>query len=134
MTIQAAETRDEQPPKAGSSWIDRRGTNIRSGPKRFNDLKRLIAGISEKVLIQQLRELTAAGVLVRHDYQQVPPKVDHTMTAFGLTLVQALLPLCDWGTEHRTRVEEIMVRARRCEQTERAAASEGRLIDSEGLQ
>ena len=67
------------------------------GPKRFGDLKRLIAGISEKVLIQQLRELTAAGVLVRHDYQQVPPKVAYTMTAFGLTLVQALLPLHDLG-------------------------------------
>ena len=53
------------------------------GHKRFGDLKRLVAGISEKVLIQQLRELTAAGVLVRHDYQQVPPKVDYTMTAFG---------------------------------------------------
>ena len=82
---------------------------LRSGPKRFGDPKRLVAGISEKVLIQQLRELTAAGVLVRHDYQQVPPKVDYTMTALGMTLVQALLPLCDWGTEHRTLVEEIML-------------------------
>ena len=112
---------------AGSSWIDRRGTNIRSGPKRFGDLKRLIAGISEKVLIQQLRELIAAGVLVRHDYQQAPPKVDYTMTAFGLTLVHALLPLCDWGTEHWTRVEEIMVsrtpvRANRAGRRQRRAA------------
>ena len=97
------------------------------GPKRLDDLKPLIAGISAKVLIQQMRELNAAGVLVRHDYQQVPPKVDYTMTAFGLTLVQALLPLCDWGTEHRTRVEEIMVsrtpvRANRAGRRQRRAA------------
>jgi DNA-binding HxlR family transcriptional regulator len=78
---------------------------LRPGPKRFGDLKRLVAGISEKVLIQQLRELVATEVLVRHDYQQVPPKVDYTLTRFGETLVEALLPLCEWGTRHRSRVE-----------------------------
>ncbi len=82
---------------------------LNSGSKRFGDLKRLVAGISEKVLIQHLRELAAAGVLIRHDYQQVPPMVDYTMTPFGMTLVQALMPLCEWGNEHRARVEEIML-------------------------
>ncbi len=79
----------------GGKWKPLILYHLRSGPKRFGDLKRLIGRISEKVLIQQLRELTAAGVLVRHDYMQVPAKVDYTMTAFGMTLVQALLPLCD---------------------------------------
>ena len=79
------------------------------GPKRFGDLKRSISGISEKVLIQQLRELAAAGVLTRHDYQRVPPMVDYTMTAFGMTLARALMPLCQWGTEHRDRITEIML-------------------------
>lgn len=83
---------------------------LRSGPKRFGDLKRLVAGISEKVLIQQLRELVAAEVLVRRDYRQVPPKVDYTMTPFGMTLVEALLPLCEWGTEHRAHVEVMPLR------------------------
>ncbi len=93
----------------GGKWKPLILYHLRSRPKRFSELKRLVAGISEKVLIQQLRELTAGGVLVRHDHQQVPPKVDYTITALGMTLVQALLPLCDWGTEHRTRVEEIML-------------------------
>ena len=91
----------------GGKWKPLILYHLRSDPKRFGELKRLVTGISEKVLIQQLRELTAAGVLVRHDYKQVPPKVDYTMTAFGMTLVQALLPLCDWGTEHRARVDEM---------------------------
>jgi len=92
----------------GGKWKPLILYQLNSGPKRFGDLRRLVAGISEKVLIQQLRELAVAGVLTRHDYQRVPPMVDYTMTAFGMTLVQALLPLCAWGTEHRARVEEVM--------------------------
>ncbi len=92
----------------GGKWKPLILYHLNSGPKRFGDLKRLVAGISEKVLIQHLRELAAAGVLIRHDYQRVPPMVDYTMTPFGMTLVQALLPLCVWGTEHRARVEEVM--------------------------
>ena len=93
--------------------------HLNSGPRRFGELKRLVKGISEKVLIQQLRELAVMGVLVRHDYQRVPPMVDYTMTPFGMTLVQALMPLCKWGNEHRAQVEEIML-ARSSEQETRA--------------
>lgn len=78
--------------------------HLKKGPRRFGDLKRLVAGISEKVLIQQLRDLQEAGVLVRHDYKEVPPRVDYTVTPFGMTLVEALAPLCSWGTENRAEV------------------------------
>ena len=91
----------------GGKWKPLILYHLNSGPKRFGDLKRLVFGVSEKVLIQQLRDLAAAGVLTRHDYQRVPPMVDYTMTAFGSTLAQALMPLCVWGTEHRARIAEI---------------------------
>ncbi len=91
----------------GGKWKPLILFHLNSGSKRLGDLRRLVAGISEKVLIQQLRELAAAGVLVRHDYQRVPPMVDYSMTAFGLTLVQALMPLCQWGNEHRAEVEAV---------------------------
>lgn len=91
----------------GGKWKTLILYHLRHGPKRFSDLKRLVSGISEKVLIQQLRELVIAEVLVRHDHQQVPPKVDYTITPFGMTLVEALLPLCEWGNEHRERVEAL---------------------------
>ena len=52
-------------------------------------------------------------MLVRRDYQQVPPKVDYTMTPFGMTLVETLRPLCEWGAEHRARIEAIPFRASR---------------------
>ena len=93
----------------GGKWKPLILYHLNSGPKRFGDLRRLVAGVSEKVLIQQLRELAAAGVLTRHDYQRVPPMVDYTMTAFGMTLARALMPLCVWGTEHRNRITEIML-------------------------
>lgn len=92
----------------GGKWKPLILYHLRPGPKRFGDLRRLVAGISEKVLIQQLRELVEAGVLVRHDYREVPPRVDYTVTPFGQTLVEALLPLCDWGTTHRARVEAVL--------------------------
>lgn len=88
----------------GGKWKPLILYHLRSGPKRFGELKRRVGGISEKVLVQQLRELVAAEVLVRRDYGEVPPKVDYTITAFGETLVEALLPLCDWGNRHRQRV------------------------------
>lgn len=93
----------------GGKWKPLILYHLASGPKRFGDLKRLVEGISEKVLISQLRELAAAGVLTRHDYQRVPPMVDYTMTPFGMTLAQALVPLCQWGTEHRARISKVVL-------------------------
>jgi len=92
----------------GGKWKPLILYHLRAKPERFGEIRRKVLGISEKVLIQQLRDLVAAGVLIRRDYQEVPPKVDYTITPFGMTLVQALLPLCDWGTEHRARVEQIV--------------------------
>lgn len=93
----------------GGKWKSLILYHLNSGPKRFGNLKRLVVGVSEKALIQQLRELAAADVIIRHDYQRVPPVVDYTMTAFGMTLARALMPLCEWGTEHREKITEIML-------------------------
>ena len=91
----------------GGKWKPLILFHLQSGPTRFGELRRRVAGVSEKVLIQHLRELVAAGVLTRRDHQQLPPVVDYTLTPFGLTLVQALVPLCAWGVEHRAEVETI---------------------------
>ena len=92
----------------GGKWKPLIIFHLRSEPRRFGELKRLVAGISEKVLIQQLRELVAAGIVLRQDYRQVPPKVDYTITAFGTTLAEALIPLCEWGGQHRSTIDAIM--------------------------
>lgn len=76
-------------------------------PRRFGELRRLVHGISEKVLISQLRELETDGIIKRKDYQEVPPKVDYSLTPFGKTLKAALSPLCDWGKKHMKRITEL---------------------------
>ncbi|MEV4504848.1 winged helix-turn-helix transcriptional regulator [Streptomyces klenkii] len=70
-----------------------------SGARRFGETKRLLPGISEKVLAQQLRELEADGIVHREVYDQVPPKVEYSLTERGRTLNQALTPLNAWGKE-----------------------------------
>jgi DNA-binding HxlR family transcriptional regulator len=91
----------------GGKWKPLILYHLQHHAQRFGALRRLIPGISEKVLMQQLRELVDAGVLARHDYGEVPPKVDYTVTPFGQTLVHALMPLCHWGTAHRAEFEAI---------------------------
>jgi DNA-binding HxlR family transcriptional regulator len=73
---------------------------LRDGPKRYGELKRLIQGVSDKVLIQQLKDLEADHVLARTDYKEVPPRVDYALTPLGRSLADAIVPLCTWGTEN----------------------------------
>jgi DNA-binding HxlR family transcriptional regulator len=95
----------------GGKWKPLILFHLQHGSRRFGDLKRLVTGISEKVLIQQLRDLQAAGVIVRHDYKEVPPRVDYTVTPFGMTLVEALMPLCSWGTHNRSDITRLLLKA-----------------------
>src|ERR1700761_6141718 len=73
---------------------------LRDGPKRYGELKRLTQGVSDKVLIQQLKDLEADHVLARTDYKEVPPRVDYALTPLGRSLADAIVPLCTWGTQH----------------------------------
>ena len=75
-------------------------------PRRFGELRRLVEGVSEKVLIQHLRELVKDGIVRRTDYREVPPRVDYSITDYGRTLARALLPLCEWGNKNRRCVEK----------------------------
>jgi DNA-binding HxlR family transcriptional regulator len=77
------------------------------GPTRYGELKRAVRDVSDKVLIQQLKELEADGVLRRNDYKEVPPRVDYTLTPIGQSLAQALEPLCTWGTENMVEMQKI---------------------------
>ncbi|MGW6457937.1 winged helix-turn-helix transcriptional regulator [Streptomyces sp. NPDC055078] len=72
---------------------------------RFGELKRQISGVSEKMLIQQLRELEADGIVHREVFREVPPRVEYSLTELGQRLNTALLPLGDWG---QTFMQEII--------------------------
>jgi len=85
----------------GGKWKPILLFHLQFSPRRFGELRRLVEGISEKVLIQQLKDLTEDGILVRHDFREIPPKVEYSITDFGRTLAQALQPLCEWGNANR---------------------------------
>ncbi len=86
----------------GGKWKPLLLFYLQGEPRRFGELKRLVGGISEKVLIQQLRVLTEDGIVTRHDFMEVPPRVEYAITDFGCTLALALQPLCEWGNANRT--------------------------------
>lgn len=73
-------------------------------PRRFGELRRSIGHISEKMLTQELKELELDGVVHRRDYQEVPPRVEYTITPFGESLMTALTPLCEWGSKHMKKI------------------------------
>ncbi|MFD8752481.1 winged helix-turn-helix transcriptional regulator [Kitasatospora sp. NPDC059577] len=67
---------------------------------RFGELRRLLPGITEKVLAAHLREMEAHGIVHREAYDEVPPRVEYALTEAGRRLNAALAPLGDWGREH----------------------------------
>jgi DNA-binding HxlR family transcriptional regulator len=75
------------------------------GPRRFGELRRQVPGISEKMLIQHLKEMESDGIVTRKDYKEVPPRVEYALTSFGSSLCEALAPLCEWGQLHMARIE-----------------------------
>jgi DNA-binding HxlR family transcriptional regulator len=80
---------------------------LHDAPKRYGELKRLIPGVSDKVLIQTLKDLEADRVLARTDYKEVPPHVDYALTPLGHSLSEAIMPLCTWGTANMAEVTSI---------------------------
>ncbi|MFF2845290.1 winged helix-turn-helix transcriptional regulator [Streptomyces sp. NPDC058001] len=74
------------------------------GTLRFGELRRHVRGVSEKMLIQQLRELEADGIVHREVYREVPPKVEYSLTDLGEQLNTALIPLGLWGERHMDEV------------------------------
>ena len=77
------------------------------GPTRYGELRRAVRDVSDKMLIQQLKELEADGLVKRTDHKEVPPRVDYALTPLGHSLAQALVPLCAWGTDNMAEVTRV---------------------------
>jgi len=70
---------------------------------RFNELRRLIPEVTQRMLTKQLRELEADHLIVRKVYPEVPPKVEYSMSEYGKTLAPVVNALKDWGTKHKQK-------------------------------
>jgi DNA-binding HxlR family transcriptional regulator len=81
----------------GDKWKGVILFHLLSGTKRFGEIKRIIPDVSQRVLTKQLRELEEDSIVLRTVYPEVPPKVEYTLTALGLSLEPILLSLREWG-------------------------------------
>ena len=101
----------------GGKWKPLIVYHLAAGPKRTGHLRRLVTNVSEKMLIQHLKELTDDGVVRRIDFQVVPPHVEYELTTFGRSLAERLAPLCAWGADHKDEVAVIVQRRERAATT-----------------
>lgn len=73
---------------------------LREGPKRFNELKRLLPDIRQGYLTQQLRELERDGLVHREVSNMVPPKVEYSLTEIGIKFLGVMDKMHEWGSEY----------------------------------
>ena len=71
-----------------------------AGTQRFNELRRLLPDLTQRMLTLQLRELEDDGIVHREVYPQVPPKVEYSLTAFGATLIPVIEVMDAWGKQY----------------------------------
>lgn len=75
---------------------------LNDGTKRFSEIKRLAPGITQTILTKQLRELESDGFISRYVYQEVPPKVEYSLTKKGESFIPILEKMSDWGMQNLT--------------------------------
>jgi DNA-binding HxlR family transcriptional regulator len=78
--------------------------------RRHGELKRMIGGISQKMLTQTLRALERDGLVERTIHDVVPPRVDYTLTPLGRSLLAPLRAICRWAERHLPRVRAARAR------------------------
>lgn len=87
----------------GGRWKAVLVCHLLGGKKRFGELRRLTPNATERMITLQLRELEADGVLDRHVYAEVPPRVEYELTDFGRSLEAILVPMQAWGKAFKAR-------------------------------
>jgi DNA-binding HxlR family transcriptional regulator len=90
--------------RVGDKWSVLVIVLLGDGPKRFNEMKKLVGGISQRMLTLTLRGLERDGLVTRTVFPTIPPRVDYELTALGRSLYQAVEPLGLWA---RSNVPEI---------------------------
>jgi DNA-binding HxlR family transcriptional regulator len=90
----------EAPMRIGDKWTAKIITCLRDGPRRFNELRVPLRGITPKVLTESLRALERDGMVTRTAYAVVPPRVEYELTDLGRSLFEPLAAQCAWSRAH----------------------------------
>ncbi|MBN2644919.1 MAG: helix-turn-helix transcriptional regulator [Desulfuromonadaceae bacterium] len=84
----------------GGKWKGLILWHLRLKTLRFSQLQRRLAGVTQKMLTQQLRELEAQGLIHRQVYAEVPPRVEYSLTELGHSIIPILEQMCHWGQDY----------------------------------
>src|ERR1700704_799803 len=101
----------------GDKWTVLIVVLLGDGPKRFNEIKRMVGGISQRMFTFTLRGLEGAGLVTRAVYHTTPQRVDYELTKLGSTLWKAVEPLSSWARAH---VSEILTSRKRFDEKTQA--------------
>ncbi|MGJ4944590.1 winged helix-turn-helix transcriptional regulator [Bradyrhizobium sp. HKCCYLS1011] len=96
--------------RVGDKWSVFVIMMLGDGPKRFNELKRLVGGISQRMLTLTLRGLERDGLVTRTVFPTIPPRVDYELTDLGRGLLGPVKALGEWAIAHRDRIEDARLR------------------------
>ena len=88
----------------GSKWKLLIMRNLLDRPWRFNELKKSLDGVSQKVLTDSLRQLESDGIIARTVYPEVPPRVEYSLTELGETLRPILSAMKNWGKSYKETI------------------------------
>ena len=92
----------------GSKWKLLILRNLLARPWRFNELKRDLAGISQKVLTDSLRSMEADGIITRTVYPEVPPRVEYALSELGESMRPVIKSMEEWGKAYKQNNQEEM--------------------------
>jgi DNA-binding HxlR family transcriptional regulator len=91
--------------RVGDKWTVLTVMMLADGPKRFNQLRRMIGGVSQRMLTLTLRGLERDGLVTRTQFPTIPPRVDYELTELGHSLRTPILALGDWAFSNMAAVE-----------------------------
>lgn len=90
----------------GDKWTVMIVMVLRQQPRRFNELKRTIGGISQQMLTRTLKALERDGIIVRTVHPTVPPQVEYALTPLGHSLSEPVYELGEWAQDHLDEIEQ----------------------------
>ena len=90
--------------RVGDKWTVLIVVLLGDGPKRFNEIKRMVGGISQRMLTFTLRGLERDGLVTRTVFPTTPPRVEYELTQLGSTLWEAVEPLSSWARTHVSKI------------------------------
>jgi DNA-binding HxlR family transcriptional regulator len=92
--------------RVGDKWSVLLVVVLTDGPRRFNDLRRSIEGISQRMLTHTLKALERDGLVTRTVYPTIPPKVEYALTDLGRTLLAPITALAEWAQGNGVAIQE----------------------------